>query len=105
MRNAHPDFEGRIVKDAMQLAASGRAKSLEDAYRLLTYDIAMARNNKAVQKEEKQTQKKQAFAEPATGAAGDKEIDYKSMSLEELEKVLPVTESYIDHKGNYRRAR
>ena len=105
VREAYPDFEGRIVDDAMQLAASGRAKNLEDAYRILTFDIARGRASEIVQKEEKLTQKKTAFAEPASGAAGSKDIDYDGMTLDELEKVLPKAGDFIDHKGNYRRVR
>lgn len=99
-----PWFKGQVVTDAVQKVARGEAKNLEEAAKILTYDIATQATREATAKEEKTLEKKSAYAESAGGSSSPKEVDYSSMTLEELEDVLPKAGTFVDHKGHLRRA-
>jgi hypothetical protein len=103
VKSVYPDFEGRLVDDSVRMVAEGKANSLEDAYRILTYDLVREKAGLISSKEESRAQKKQAYSEDAKGASGSRELDYENMTLEELEQVLPRVGSFIDHKGKLRR--
>lgn len=99
-----PWFKGQVVQDAVAMVARGEARSLEDAAKVLTFDIAIQNASHEAAKEEKVMEKKSAYAESAGEAATSKEVDYSSMTLEELEEVLPKAGTFVDHKGHLRRA-
>jgi len=103
IQEKYPDFKGQVVADAIRWAAQRPGTNLEEAYKALTFDIARNAAMATLKKEEKKKEKKSAYAEGAASANSSRDIDYESMTLEELEEVLPKAGPFVDSKGVLRK--
>lgn len=98
----HPEFKGAIVDETLDLMMSNKSLSMEDAYKLASWDSVRQTGQSTATKEKKVQEKSRAFTESAANSKSD-DVDYSKLSLEEMENILPTSGDYVDHKGHLRR--
>lgn len=102
MQMIRPDFKGEVVDQTLAYMVDHRGLSMEDAYKIVTFDQHRANSDKQEVRQAKETQKSRAYVESA-GSSKTPETDYSKLSLAELEEILPSANDFIDHRGKMRR--
>jgi hypothetical protein len=103
MAAVHPDFKGAIVDQVMDYMMERPSLSMEEAYRLITYDQRRGEIQSQVSKEKRTQETSRAFVESAGHSKTGTDIDYSKLSAQELEDILPAVNDYVDLKGTLRR--
>lgn len=98
LQSLHPDFTGAVVDETLDIMMSNKSLSMEDAYKLASWEQVKNAGQSTAKREKKVQDKTRAFTESANQSKTD-DIDYSKLSLEELENILPSAGDYIDHKG------
>ena len=91
------------IDQAITVVENHPSLTLDDAMKIVTYGEARIASTAQQSKAAKDKQKTRAFVESNKTAKTGGDIDYSKLSLEELEKILPKSGQFIDHKGVLRR--
>jgi len=102
VQTRYPDFKGYALENALRFAMDNPKVSLEDAYKVTSFDSASSVGQAKEEKAAKAKVKTRAFTESAKTAKSDG-VDYSKLSLEEMEQILPKAGQFIDHRGKLRR--
>lgn len=102
IQTRYPDFKGYALETALRYAMDNPGVSLEDAYKLTSFDSVATVGRTQEAQAAKAKEKSRAFTESAKTAKGEG-VDYSKLSLEEMEQILPKAGQYIDHRGKLRR--
>lgn len=103
LKGQYSDFTGAVVDETLDYMLSNPRVSMEDAYKIVSWDQVKAGGAKTQATQQKQKEKSRAYVEGANTAKGGNDLDYSKLSLEELEEILPSSGQFIDHRGNMRR--
>jgi len=103
VKERFPGIDNTQIEDALSIVERSPGLELEEALKIVTYEAAKATSQQQQRKATTTQQKKRAFVETAKTSRAGGEIDYSSLSLEELESILPKDGQFVDHKGKLRR--
>ncbi len=98
-----PSVSDSDLQQAIDVVDRHPSLSLSEAVKIITYENAAKVQTKQVAKTAKTQEKKRAFVESAGASKSSGSIDYSSLSLEELENILPKSGQFIDYAGKLRK--
>jgi len=103
VKERFPGVSNADLEEAINYVDKNPSLPLEAAIKIVTYDNASKVQQASEKKTAKTQQKKRAYVESAKGSKTGDSIDYSSLTLEELENILPKDGQFIDSKGTLRR--
>lgn len=89
IKETYPEITNDEIDQALEVMKQYTRMSLDEAVKIVSFDRTYGKLQKVNQKTASNQQNKKAFAESASEARKEDNLDYSKMTLEELEEIIP----------------
>lgn len=105
VKASFPWADNNDIDYTLELMVNHPSISMDQAFKMATFDKASSISRTQAQKAKSQDSKNRAFVEGAGSSKGSSNLDYKKMTLDDLERILPKADTqFLDHRGALRQS-